>query len=140
MEWCADIWNNDVKKLPINGLPNKDGKEGIRVVRGESLFSFNAHCRVANRFRDIAGNRNYNMGFRFIRSNPWSLLAFYPLVFVAFVLYRKAVDFFLRDDFYPNFIQLGRLSRPKLNPSSHQPVICSGSKIKECSVNKCGVK
>jgi hypothetical protein len=29
-------------------------------------------------------------------TNPWSLLPFYPLVFVAFVLCREAVDFFLK--------------------------------------------
>ena len=34
------------------------------------------------------------LGFGLSGTNPWSLLPFYPLVFVAFPLCREAVDFF----------------------------------------------
>lgn len=66
-EWCSDIWNQDVKKLPVNGFPNREGKEGLRVFRGGSWENINDFCRVASR---NGFNQSYQadfIGFRLSR-------------------------------------------------------------------------
>jgi len=67
-EWCADVWHDSYQGAPEDGSAwIKDGKEGIRVVRGGSWNVIDSYCRVAYRLRDLAFVRYDVIGFRLSR-------------------------------------------------------------------------
>lgn len=66
-EWCGDVWNDDLKSIPINGLPNEKVKNDRRVVRGGSWLYYDNVSRFALRDRDSSDYRNVSIGFRLAR-------------------------------------------------------------------------
>lgn len=66
-DWCTDNWQDDYRKIPVDGSPLELKKEDIRVVRGGSwIFGVN-HCCVSYRAGGDARLRNNNLGFRVSR-------------------------------------------------------------------------
>ena len=67
-EWCEDVWHGDYKGAPEDGSAwIKDGKEGIRVVRGGSWYFDDSYSRVADRISYYAYFRYFSIGFRLSR-------------------------------------------------------------------------
>jgi formylglycine-generating enzyme required for sulfatase activity len=65
-EWCRD-WKDD--KLPGGVDPEQTKQASSRVFRGGSWFYHAVFCRSAVRYFDVPGFRNYNLGFRVVRSS-----------------------------------------------------------------------
>ncbi|PZO36891.1 MAG: sulfatase-modifying factor protein [Pseudanabaena frigida] len=66
-EWCEDLWHGNYKGAPTDGTAwLKDGEPNIRSLRGGSCFSGGIYCRSAYRGRNLAGERNYGIGFRVV--------------------------------------------------------------------------
>jgi formylglycine-generating enzyme len=62
-EWCADWYENDYRKIPIDGSPNTT-EGNSRVLRGGSYFDYADYCRVAYRNHSHPGHRRHYFGFR----------------------------------------------------------------------------
>ena len=67
-ELTEDCWNVDYSGAPTNGSAWQAGDCSERVLRGGSWNSIPGGLRSANRFRDSAGDRNYDYGFRVART------------------------------------------------------------------------
>ena len=68
-EWVEDCWHRDYEGAPRDGRAWTTGGDcSSRVLRGGSWSSKPRNLRSANRFRNSAGNRNNNLGFRIART------------------------------------------------------------------------
>ena len=71
-EWCADDWSDNYEaartdtSIWINDIKNYEAPETLKVLRGGSWFYDAGYCRAANRLRDDARVRYYNVGFRLL--------------------------------------------------------------------------
>ncbi|MCA0366116.1 MAG: formylglycine-generating enzyme family protein [Bacteroidetes bacterium] len=67
-EWCADDYENDIRKIPKNGQPNLNYYH-YKVLRGGSCFNLAEICRLRLRIRHHPDGRNFNDGgFRLVFS------------------------------------------------------------------------
>lgn len=57
-EWCEDAWQEDLTKIPKNGLPWKDIKAQYRVFRGGPNFTPRNYCEPML--------HNFLLGFRLV--------------------------------------------------------------------------
>jgi len=64
-EWCQDDWHGSYEGAPADGTA-WTGEGGNRVHRGGGWASFARYCRCACRFHWEPGDRNFNLGFRFV--------------------------------------------------------------------------
>lgn len=76
-EWCADMWTDNISKLPDGGTPFertnvKVGKEArggaSRILRGGSWYDRPNRLRSAFRCRLVQGIRIDSIGFRLCRT------------------------------------------------------------------------
>jgi len=69
-EWVEDWYDKDFYKRspPENPVNNQDGSS--RVLRGGSWIGSAGDCRSAHRAGNGPGNRDYDVGFRVLRSLP----------------------------------------------------------------------
>ncbi len=67
-EWCQDWY--DVNYYTMSPVEDPQGPDSgdVLVVRGGFWFSFGAVCRSATRFGNPSGVRDYNLGFRLVKS------------------------------------------------------------------------
>lgn len=66
-EWLADWYGNN---LPGGVDPQGPANGSFHVIRGGG-WSYNApHLRSGSRLSYGPGNRNYNVGFRLVRTRP----------------------------------------------------------------------
>ena len=61
-EWCAD-WFGEYPTTPQRD-PRGAGSGAARVLRGGSWVSYGRYVRSANRFHNVPGRRNDDVGFR----------------------------------------------------------------------------
>ena len=66
--WTEDCWNENYHNAPGDGSAWTTGDCGRRVLRGGSWYVYPRILRSASRFRDIAGIRDYIIGFRLART------------------------------------------------------------------------
>ena len=67
-EWCVDYWHESYKGAPQDGSAwVKGGSKTHRVVRGGAWDFSDYHCRVSNRSRFVAYDRDDLIGFRITR-------------------------------------------------------------------------
>jgi formylglycine-generating enzyme len=66
-EWCADWYGSYSSTSQTN--PQGPSSGSNRVIRGGSWYNYAQNCRVANRYRYVPENRNYNLGFRLVLSS-----------------------------------------------------------------------
>lgn len=67
-EWCQDVWHEDYKGAPNDGLAWEVGGDSMRrVVRGGSWFNNPSNCRAAFRGRVLSDSRFGLSGFRLAR-------------------------------------------------------------------------
>jgi formylglycine-generating enzyme required for sulfatase activity len=67
-EWCEDIWHEDYKGAPEDGIAwLTDGDSSRRVLRGGSWGYVDVNCRVAYRLRGSPTVRYNRYGFRLAR-------------------------------------------------------------------------
>lgn len=72
-EWCYDLYDSLSYSRQQTIVQQKIAPHEIRVYRGGSWCSSKRYCRPANRNKNIAGIRNFSIGFRLaedIVSNP----------------------------------------------------------------------
>ena len=67
-EWTQDCWNGSYKGAPSDGTAWLSGNCSRRVLRGGSWFNVPGNLRSAYRYRNTAGNRFDNYGFRLSRT------------------------------------------------------------------------
>jgi formylglycine-generating enzyme required for sulfatase activity len=68
-EWCEDNWHEDYSgDPPADGSVWSGGDASFRVLRGGSWDDIPLILRSADRFRDVPGLRNVNVGFRVART------------------------------------------------------------------------
>ncbi|MCC7504525.1 MAG: SUMF1/EgtB/PvdO family nonheme iron enzyme [Saprospiraceae bacterium] len=63
-EWCEDVYHETYEGAPSDGSAWLIPSGNVRVVRGGSWSSGPLYWRVASRFGDVAGYRDYDIGFR----------------------------------------------------------------------------
>jgi formylglycine-generating enzyme required for sulfatase activity len=65
-EWCDDGWHENYENAPKNGSSWNDNHSQtfFRTLRGGSWLVNSRFCRSASRDGDLAGVRNYDIGFR----------------------------------------------------------------------------
>ena len=69
-EWCEDDVHGNYAGAPTDGSAWLDEKRGsFRVARGGSWNYYPSRARVANRYRNDPGYRNFYLGFRLARSS-----------------------------------------------------------------------
>jgi formylglycine-generating enzyme required for sulfatase activity len=74
LEWCLDHWHPSYEGAPTDGSAwMTDGDERYRLVRGGSWTYTPAYCRSAFRGRNSPSARDLNVGFRVVRTSPWTL-------------------------------------------------------------------
>jgi formylglycine-generating enzyme required for sulfatase activity len=64
-EWCQDLYGEytaDATTDPVGAISGS-----ARVLRGGNWFNGARNCRAAFRYGGTPGNRDYDMGFRFVR-------------------------------------------------------------------------
>ncbi|MEA5515307.1 caspase, EACC1-associated type [Nodularia sp. UHCC 0506] len=70
-EWCQDEWHKNYNNAPADGsawlIDNQK-----RMLRGGSWFNNPAICRSACRDYGLAGNSNFNVGFRVACAAAWT--------------------------------------------------------------------
>ncbi len=66
-EWTQDCWNESYSGAPADGSAWSSGDCLRPVLRGGSWLSIPGFLRSASRFRDSAGIRSLNVGFRVAR-------------------------------------------------------------------------
>ena len=71
-EWTADVFNETLKGIPLDGSPNTTGDSSRRVVRGGSWSNNPRGVRAGYRNWGDAGDRDDDTGFRVART------LFYP--------------------------------------------------------------
>ena len=71
-EWTADVFNETLKGIPLDGSPNTTGDSSRRVVRGGSWDDDPGSVRAGNRVWGSTGDRSDDTGFRVART------LFYP--------------------------------------------------------------
>ena len=70
-EWCQDHWHKNYEGAPTDGSAwLTDDKEGRRILRGGSWYSYPRDCRSALRYNYAPDARFYNIGFRVSCSAP----------------------------------------------------------------------
>ena len=67
-EWVQDCWNSGSEGEPGAGKALERGDCRLRVLRGGSWYNFPVYLRSAVRLRYVAGDRNYDLGFRVART------------------------------------------------------------------------
>ena len=68
-EWCEDVWHENYNGIPQDGSAWLDGGEqGKRLLRGGSWDVSAINCRSADRYRWVAVDRYYYIGFRVVVS------------------------------------------------------------------------
>ncbi|MBF0225210.1 MAG: SUMF1/EgtB/PvdO family nonheme iron enzyme [Desulfobacterales bacterium] len=67
-EWCQDIYHKDAYTKYKSHNPIYNGEGTTRVYRGGSWASQSRYVRCARRNSYPPGSRNYNVGFRIIRT------------------------------------------------------------------------
>ena len=67
-EWTADVFNETLKGIPLDGSPNTTGDSSRRVVRGGSWDDDPRDVRAGDRDWDDTGDRNGSTGFRVART------------------------------------------------------------------------
>ncbi|MFT5198507.1 MAG: sulfatase modifying factor 1, partial [Planctomycetota bacterium] len=67
-EWCSDRFGN----YPSGNAVDPSGPESgvYRVFRGGSWYSDGRDCRAANRRRFTPSFRDFDLGFRLVRTAP----------------------------------------------------------------------
>ncbi len=66
-EWCLDHWHDNYTDAPIDGSAwLTDDQTAARLLRGGSWYVSPAHCRSADRLRDVLGYRDSDVGFRVV--------------------------------------------------------------------------
>jgi formylglycine-generating enzyme required for sulfatase activity len=66
-EWCVDVWHENYNGAPTDGSAwLKDSSQNLHALRGGSWYFKDFYCRSSIRDWDIAGGRNYNIGFRVV--------------------------------------------------------------------------
>ena len=63
-EWCSDWYGPYVESPASDPIGPNSGSD--RVFRGGSWFNDAEFCRSADRFYNVPGNRNNNLGFRIV--------------------------------------------------------------------------
>ena len=71
-EWTADVFNETLKGIPLDGSPNTTGDSSRRVVRGGSWDNDPRDVRAGYRYWGNTGDRRNGTGFRVART------LFYP--------------------------------------------------------------
>ena len=73
-EWCEDDYVDNYENTPRDGSANEKGEQKYKVLRGGS-WDLNANgSRSAYRYRLYPGFRLINVGFRLLRTLPFSFL------------------------------------------------------------------
>ena len=67
-EWCWDWFDSDFYAASPAEDPRGPGSGTRRVLRGGSWVFFARFCRSAGRYTKDPDNRNFNFGFRFVRT------------------------------------------------------------------------
>jgi formylglycine-generating enzyme required for sulfatase activity len=67
-EWCEDCWNDTHRGATSNPAPRLTGECTHRVLRGGSWVNSPRNLRSANRIKSNAKHRDFNVGFRAVRS------------------------------------------------------------------------
>ena len=67
-EWVQDCWNGGYQGAPSDGGAWEDGDCADRVLRGGAWYNEPRYLRSADRDRNLAGDRNANVGFRVART------------------------------------------------------------------------
>lgn len=66
-EWCFDYFQNDTRKIPLDGSPCLE-ESARRVLRGGCFHNYGIHCTVMKRYAIEAEVRDPCIGFRLILS------------------------------------------------------------------------
>jgi formylglycine-generating enzyme required for sulfatase activity len=69
-EWVEDCWNTSYVGAPADGSAWTQGDCSARVIRGGGWEQDARVARSAARNRDVAADRNNNLGFRVARALP----------------------------------------------------------------------
>ena len=64
-EWCKDWYSSSYTSYDTNN-PTGPSSGSYRVNRGGSWSNYASYCRVAIRYSNSPGNRNYYLGFRVV--------------------------------------------------------------------------
>ena len=77
-EWCADVWHGNYETKPQrlrdNGsepwqeVDENDNDNRYCVLRGGSWINYPSNCRGAYRLRNVADDRDFDIGFRVVVS------------------------------------------------------------------------
>lgn len=66
-EWCEDYYQEDIAKIPTDGMPCKLEAEE-RVLRGGCHHNWAVHCTVSKRYAIVPDARDECIGFRIAAS------------------------------------------------------------------------
>jgi len=69
-EWCEDYYVENYKNTSKDGKANFVKKSHVKVLRGGSWFNYDYNARSASRYRLNPTLRDYNVGFRLLRTLP----------------------------------------------------------------------
>ncbi len=69
-EWCQDDYVDNYKNTPRDGKPYIDKNSESKIIRGGSWVISASYARSADRYRINPTIRNYNVGFRLLRTLP----------------------------------------------------------------------
>jgi len=67
-EWCADYFQRDTKKIPLNGSACA-AESNERVLRGGCFHNSGIHCTVMKRYEITPEAKDECIGFRLVLSN-----------------------------------------------------------------------
>lgn len=67
-EWCWDWFDDEISGSREDPIGLRSGLR--RALRGGGWPSTAKYCRSALRYRDYPGNRNFDLGFRLVRTAP----------------------------------------------------------------------
>ena len=68
LEWCSDWFEEDYYKKSPKKNPRGPGNGSLRVLRGGCWFFDARDCRTAFRGGFLPADRDYDVGFRLLRS------------------------------------------------------------------------